>query len=326
MRRLRCIVGALPAVLWIAPLLAQQPTGTLRGRITDAASQQPLAGATISVGTHRALSQGDGRYVVAAVPAGTDSLRARLIGYARAAQQVTVAGGDTLTVDFALTAQAVSLSEIVVTGYGTQQAGNITGAVTQVSAAEFNTGRIITPQALIQGKVAGVQVVDNNQPGGALKIRIRGATSVNASSDPLYVIDGMPVTSVLSAGQDTLSRDPFNFINPADIESITVLKDASAAAIYGANAANGVVLITTKKSRQHGPEIEYTTSVSSSSVTRVPSVLDADQFRAAVAAQAPTRSASLGSANTNWFDLIDHKAFGQQHDVVVSGVGQNSNY
>ena len=326
MRRLRCIVGALPAVLWIAPLLAQQPTGTLRGRITDAASQQPLAGATISVGTHRALSQGDGRYVVAAVPAGTDPLRARLIGYARAAQQVTVAGGDTLTVDFALTAQAVSLSEIVVTGYGTQQAGNITGAVTQVSAAEFNTGRIITPQALIQGKVAGVQVVDNNQPGGALKIRIRGATSVNASSDPLYVIDGMPVTSVLSAGQDTLSRDPFNFINPADIESITVLKDASAAAIYGANAANGVVLITTKKSRQHGPEIEYTTSVSSSSVTRVPSVLDADQFRAAVAAQAPTRTASLGSANTNWFDLIDHKAFGQQHDVVVSGVGQNSNY
>src|SRR5207249_279653 len=296
------------------------------GRITDAASQQPLAGATISVGTHRALSQGDGRYVVAAVPAGTDSLRARLIGYARAAQQVTVAGGDTLTVDFALTAQAVSLSEIVVTGYGTQQAGNITGAVTQVSAAEFNTGRIITPQALIQGKVAGVQVVDNNQPGGALKIRIRGATSVNASSDPLYVIDGMPVTSVLSAGQDTLSRDPFNFINPADIESITVLKDASAAAIYGANAANGVVLITTKKSRQHGPEIQVSTSISSSSVTRLPSVLDAGEFRAAVTAQAPAKSASLGNANTNWFDLIDHKAFGQQHDLVVSGVGQNSNY
>jgi TonB-dependent starch-binding outer membrane protein SusC len=218
----------------------------------------------------------------------------------------------------------VSLSEIVVTGYGTQQAGNITGAVTQVSAAEFNTGRIVTPQALIQGKVAGVQVVDNNQPGGALKIRIRGATSVNASSDPLYVIDGMPVTSVLSAGQDTLSRDPFNFINPGDIESITVLKDASAAAIYGANGANGVVLITTKKFRQHGPEIEYTTSLSSSSVIRTPSLLDANQFKAAVAAQAPSRSASLGSANTNWFDLIDHKAFGQQHDLVVSGAGQNS--
>src|SRR5437667_2332164 len=326
MRRLRCIVGALPAVLWIAPLLAQQPTGTIRGRVTDATTQQPLAGATISIGTHRALSPVDGRYVVAAAPAGTCSSRARLIGYARAAQQVTVAGGDTLVVDFALAAQAVSLSEIVVTGYGTQQAGNITGAVTQVSAAEFNTGRIITPQALIQGKVAGVQVVDNNQPGGALKIRIRGATSVNASSDPLYVIDGMPVTSTLSAGRDSLSRDALNFLNPDDIESITVLKDASAAAIYGANAANGVVLITTKKSRQHGPEIQVSTSMSSSSVTRLPSVLNASEFRAAVNAQAPARSASLGNANTNWFDLIDRSGFGQQHDVVVSGVGQSSNY
>src|SRR5207244_11191803 len=98
MRRLRCIVGALPAVLWIAPLLAQQPTGTLRGRITVAASQQPLAGATISVGTHRALSQGDGRYVVAAGPAGPDSLRARRFGYAGGGQRVTVGGGVTRTV------------------------------------------------------------------------------------------------------------------------------------------------------------------------------------------------------------------------------------
>jgi iron complex outermembrane receptor protein len=130
----------------------------------------------------------------------------------------------------------------------------------------------------------------------------------------------MPVSSVLSAG-----RDPLNFLNPDDIESLTVLKDASAAAIYGANAANGVVLITTKKSRQHGPEIQYSTSLSSSSVTRLPSLLNATQFRAAVAAQAPTRSASLGSANTNWFDLIDRSGFGQQHDVVVQA-RQSSNY
>src|SRR5438876_4476787 len=326
MRRLRCIVGALPAVLWIAPLLAQQPTGTIRGRVTDATTQQPLAGATISIGTHRALSQGDGRYVVAAAPAGTETLRARIIGYASASQPVTVAGGDTVVVDLALNAQAVGLSEIVVTGYGTQRAGNITGAVTQVSSAEFNTGRVITPQALIQGKVAGVQVVDNNEPGGGLKIRIRGATSVNASSDPLYVIDGMPVTSTLSAGRDSLSRDALNFLNPDDIESITVLKDASAAAIYGANAANGVVLITTKKSRQHGPEIQVSTSMSSSSVTRLPTVLNASEFRAAVNAQAPARSASLGNANTNWFYRIDRSGSGQQHDVVVSWVGQSSNY
>ena len=309
-----------------AQLGAQQPTGTIRGRVTDNATQQPISAVTVTVGSRAAQTQADGRYLIAGVPAGTETLRARIIGYASASQPVTVAGGDTVVVDLALNAQAVGLSEIVVTGYGTQRAGNITGAVTQVSSAEFNTGRVITPQALIQGKVAGVQVVDNNEPGGGLKIRIRGATSVNASSDPLYVIDGMPVSSTLSAGRDSLSRDPLNFLNPDDIESITVLKDASAAAIYGANAANGVVLITTKKSRQHGPEIQVSTSMSSSSVTRLPSVLNASEFRAAVNAQAPARSASLGNANTNWFDLIDRSGFGQQHDVVVSGVGQSSNY
>ena len=309
-----------------AQLGAQQPTGTIRGRVTDNATQQPISAVTVTVGSRAAQTQADGRYLIAGVPAGTETLRARIIGYASASQPVTVAGGDTVVVDLALNAQAVGLSEIVVTGYGTQRAGNITGAVTQVSSAEFNTGRVITPQALIQGKVAGVQVVDNNEPGGGLRIRIRGATSVNASSDPLYVIDGMPVTSTLSAGRDSLSRDALNFLNPDDIESITVLKDASAAAIYGANAANGVVLITTKKSRQHGPEIQVSTSMSSSSVTRLPSVLNASEFRAAVNAQAPARSASLGNANTNWFDLIDRSGFGQQHDVVVSGVGQSSNY
>jgi len=314
-------MGALLAVLWSAPLGAQQASGTVRGRVSDDATHQPLSGVSVAVGGRGALTQADGRYVVTGVPAGTDTLRTRMIGYAPAKRAVTVAGGDTVVVDLTLNAQAVSLSEIVVTGYGTQRAGNVTGAVTQVSSAEFNTGRVITPQALIQGKVAGVQVVDNNEPGGSLSIRIRGATSVNASSDPLYVIDGMPVTSVLSAGRDAL-----NFLNPGDIESITVLKDASAAAIYGANAANGVVLITTKQSRQHGPEIQFSTSMSSSSVTRLPSLLDGGEFRAAVTAQAPARSASLGSANTNWFDFIDRSGFGQQHDVVVSGVGQSSNY
>jgi len=314
-------MGALLAVLWSAPLGAQQASGTVRGRVSDDATHQPLSGVSVAVGGRGALTQADGRYVVTGVPAGTDTLRTRMIGYAPAKRAVTVAGGDTVVVDLTLNAQAVSLSEIVVTGYGTQRAGNVTGAVTQVSSTEFNTGRVITPQALIQGKVAGVQVVDNNEPGGSLSIRIRGATSVNASSDPLYVIDGMPVTSVLSAGRDAL-----NFLNPGDIESITVLKDASAAAIYGANAANGVVLITTKQSRQHGPEIQFSTSMSSSSVTRLPSLLDGGEFRAAVTAQAPARSASLGSANTNWFDFIDRSGFGQQHDVVVSGVGQSSNY
>ncbi|PYP53721.1 MAG: hypothetical protein DMD45_00930, partial [Gemmatimonadetes bacterium] len=165
-------------MLWVAPLGAQQATGTVRGRVTDVTTQQPLVGASVSLGTRRVLSQGDGRYVMTGVPAGTDSLRVRLIGYARAAQAVTIAERDTLAVDLALTSQAVNLSAVVVTGYGTQRAGDITGSVTAVTDSQFNTGRILSPQMLIQSKVPGVQVVDNNEPGGGLNIRIRGATSV----------------------------------------------------------------------------------------------------------------------------------------------------
>jgi TonB-dependent starch-binding outer membrane protein SusC len=321
MKRVRFVIGALLVGLWGVPLGAQASTGTVRGKVTDQATQQPLPGVQITVGTHFALTLMDGTYQIAGVAAGADSVRARVVGYAPSAQFVSIAAGDTVTVDFAMAAQAVGLSEIVVVGYGQERAGNITGAVKQITSDQFNTGRIVTPQQLIQGKVAGVEVVDNNEPGGGLSIRIRGATSVNASSDPLYVIDGMPVTTSLSAGRDAL-----NFLNPDDIESITVLKDASAAAIYGANAANGVVLITTKKSGQHGPEFQVSSSVSSSQVTRVPSVLDASQFTAAVAQYAPAKSASLGTANTDWFNLIDRTSYGSQTDVVVSGAGLNSNY
>src|SRR5256884_8684472 len=224
MRRAEWGMSGRLAVLGSAPLGARQARGTGRGRAGDDGTPQPLSGVSVAVGGRGALPQADGRYVVTGVPAGTDTLRTRMIGYAPAKRAVTVAGGDTVVVDLALNAQAVGLSEIVVTGYGTQRAGNITGAVTQVSSAEFNTGRVITPQALIQGKVAGVQVVDNNEPGGGLKIRIRGATSVNASSDPLYVIDGMPVSSTLSAGRDPPRRGPPNFPRPHDLAGTTVLK------------------------------------------------------------------------------------------------------
>src|SRR5438105_11664569 len=286
--------------------------------MTHATTQQPLVGASVSLGTRRVLSQGDGRYVMTGVPAGTDSLRVRLIGYARAAQPVTSAERDTLVVDLALTSQAVNLSAVVVTGYGTQRAGDITGSVTAVTDSQFNTGRILSPQMLIQSKVPGVQVVDNNEPGGGLNIRIRGATSVNASSEPLYVVDGVPLGTGAGGGLSLTGRDPLNFLSPNDIETITVLRDASAAAIYGSNAANGVVLITTKgaKGRQ-GTGVEYSTSGSVSSVTRLPDVLTAAQFAAAVAQYAPSRVDSLRGANTDWFGLIDRTAYGQQHDLAL---------
>jgi len=326
MRRLRYIIGALLAVLWMAPLRAQEPAGTIRGRVIDDATQQPLARVTVAVGSRGALTQADGRYLITGVPAGTGTLRVRMLGYAPATRPITVVGGQTVVVDLALTAQAVQLADIVVTGYGQQTAGDITGAVAQVTPDEFNPGRITVPAQLLQGKVAGVQVVDNNEPGGGTTIRIRGATSVNASSDPLYVVDGMPLGTGAGGGLSA-GRDALNFLNPNDIESITVLKDASAAAIYGANAANGVVLITTKSATgRRGQQIDYSTSASASSVTRVPSVLGADQFRTAVQTYAPTRVASLGSANTNWLDLITRTGFSQDHNFSLTNAGDRLFY
>src|SRR5438876_8048979 len=300
MPRFHHFMCALLTLSWTAPLAAQQPTGTIRGRITDNSTQQPLAGVTIIVGNRSAQTHDDGRFTISGVPAGSDLLRARMIGYAQINQPVMVGSGETVAVDLALTAQAIGLSEVVVTGYGQQRAGNITGAVTAVGDSQFNTGRVISPQMLIQSKVAGVQVADNNDPGGGLSIRIRGATSVNASSEPLYVVDGVPLGTGAGGGLSA-GRDPLNFLSPNDIETITVLRDASAAAIYGSNAANGVVLITTKgaKGRQ-GSGVEYSTSGSASSVTRLPDMLNAAQFAAAVAQYAPTRTALLLGANTDW--------------------------
>jgi iron complex outermembrane receptor protein len=314
-------------ILGIAPTAhAQQPTGTIRGRITDYATQQGLSGVTVAAGGRSVLTQPDGRYVITAVPTGAQTVRARTIGYAQATSDVTVAEGQEVVVDIALTGQAVTLSEVVVTGYGEQRAGNITGAVTSVTDSQFNPGRVLSAQMLIQNKVPGVQVVDNNDPGGGLSIRIRGATSVNASSEPLYIVDGVPLGTGAGGGLSA-ARDPLNFLNPDDIENITVLRDASSAAIYGSNAANGVVIITTKSGKgRSGPTLEFSTSASASTVTKVPDLLNAQQFADAVATYAPSRVDSLLGQNTNWFDQIDRTGYGQEYDLALTNGNDNMGY
>jgi len=325
MRRVRFAIGAL-ALLWMAPLRAQEPVGTIRGTVTDDATKEPLAGVTLTFGGHRSVSQADGRYLITLAPAGTDSLRARMLGYAPLARSVTVMAGDTTVADVSMSAVAVGLSEIVVIGYGQERAGDATSSITQLSPMDFNpvTPAAISPQLLIEDKVAGVQIVDNNEPGGGLSIKIRGAASLTASSQPLYVVDGVPLGA---GGGISAGRDPLNFLNSADIENVTVLKDASAAAIYGTNASNGVVIITTKRGRG-APQIEYSGSMSAQSVSRTPSMLNAAQFRTAVDSFAPANVAQLGpvGTNTNWFNLITRTGWGQEHNLVVSGTGQTNNY
>lgn len=330
MTRLRYSLGVLLAALGGGPLAAQAPTGSILGHVTEAGTDRPVQGVSVMVRNRSAVTRPDGSYLLTGVAAGTDSIRARMIGFTPLSQEFTLAAGQTLVVDLAISAKAVDLSEIVVIGYGEQAAGNITGAVTHVTPEEFNTGRIITPTELIQSKVAGVQVVESNEPGGGTTIRVRGPTSTGASNDPLFVVDGVPLGGGANTGSGvTAGRDPLNFINAEDIASITVLRDASAAAIYGTNAANGVVLITTKRGGK-GNQFEYTGTVSASTITRRPSMLNAGQFRSVVqqydADNGTTYTSQLLNSNTNWFDEVDRSGYGQEHSLAFSGAGNAMDY
>jgi TonB-linked SusC/RagA family outer membrane protein len=317
------IKGLLATMLASAPVLAQ--TGNIAGRVTAAESGQPLQGVQIviagtSTGT---VTRADGRYSLSTRP-GRYSVRASRLGYGRdSVTGVLVSASATTTADFVLRPAAVSLGNVVVVGYGTQNARDVTGSLTTVDTAQFNTGRIVSPEALIRGKVAGVQVSDNNEPGGGLSVRIRGGTSVNASNEPLYVIDGVPID--IGGGSTVSGRNGLNFLNPNDIESVEVLKDASSTAIYGNRGANGVVIITTK-SGSSGPQLTYTGTVSGSRVVGGPAMLNAAQYRAAVTQYAPTNLAVLGNANTDWLAAIEQNAGGQEHNLGFNGQHGTSVY
>lgn len=318
------LTALLAAAALAGPLAAQAP-GTVTGRVVST-TQDPLARARVSVGDHRAPTGADGRFLLAGVPAGTHVIRVVLLGFREAVDTITVVSGQTTNIDFTMEVLAVQLTDIVVTGYGQQEKRDLTGVVTEVQAESFNTGRVLGPEELIKGKVAGVQVQESNggEPGGGTSIRIRGGTSVTSSNEPLVLIDGVPIPTGggLSAG-----RSPLNFLNPNDIESFTVLKDASSTAIYGSQGANGVILITTKSGQAgsaRGWGLSYRGSVSGSNVTARPSVLTAEQFRTAVETYAPGAVQYLGNANTDWNRAIEQSAFGQDHSLVLSGGGDKT--
>jgi len=319
------------------PLAAQTPTGLVTGRVVDSTSQQPLANVTVSVvGTRVGAQTGqDGRYSLSGVPAGARTVRATRIGYTPAERAVTVAPGAPATADFAIAATATRLTEVVVTGYGTQRREAITGSVATVDADEANVGVVANANQLMQGRVAGVNIVQNNgEPGGGVQVRVRGGTSLGASNDPLYVVDGVPLQNeVTVAGarevggvRPALARSPLNTLNPNDIESITVLKDASATAIYGSRGANGVILITTKRgSVARGTLLEYDTYFAASQPREQLDLLSGNQYREFVQAQvtagnlAATRLANLGTDNTDWEDEVTRTGYATNHNVSFSG-------
>jgi iron complex outermembrane receptor protein len=337
MVRFRRLFPALVgAVLSFSQLGAQDATGTITGRVIDGPTQQPLGSVTIQiVGTTRGtLSRPDGNYTLSGVPAGTHRLRTTRIGYASMSADVTVAAGGTATADFTLTPAAVVLEEIVSVGYGTQRREAVTGSVATVSADDANVGVVANVNQLLQARVAGVQTTQNSgEPGGGVQVRIRGGTSISASNEPLYVVDGVPLFNEESTPQAAgigsinrqLARNPLNSISPNDIESISVLKDASATAIYGSRAANGVVLITTKRGTASAGQMEYDGYVAASAPARELDFLTGDQYRQFVGEQVDegnlpaTAETSLGTANTDWEDEVMRPGFATNHNVAFSG-------
>jgi iron complex outermembrane receptor protein len=335
-------VLVVTGLLWAGQLGAQVSTGTISGRVVDSTSQQPLANVTIAVpGTQLgALTRNDGGFLITTVPVGAQRVRASRIGYRSGEQPVTVNAGATATVQFSLGTVAASLSEIVVVGYGTQRREAITGSVATVNAEQAKVGVQTNANELLTARVAGVNVTSNNgEPGGGAQIRVRGGTSITASNDPLYVVDGVPLQNESSVaggiaigGSAALNRSPLNSLNPNDIASITVLKDASATAIYGSRGANGVVLIETKRGQAGNSTIEYEAYVGAAQAARKLNFLSGSEYRSYVESQiaagnlAATARAGLGTANTDWEDEVTRVGVSQNHNLAFAGGSQTTQY
>jgi len=231
------------------------------------------------------------------------------------------------TINCTLNDDASELDEVVVIGYGAVKKKDATGSVTAISSDDFNKGAITSPQDLIMGKISGVQITTSGgAPGDGAVIRIRGGSSLSASNDPLIVIDGVPVDNEGVAGM----RNPLNSINPNDIETFTVLKDASATAIYGSRASNGVIIITTKKGKIGGKfKVNYNGTFSYNTIAKKADVLNAGEYRNLIKEQfgeTDTAYLMLGDANTDWQDVIFQNSFGHDHNLSFSGASRHLPY
>jgi len=365
-----------------APLAAQN--GSIRGQVVDSVTQQGLAGATVqlvfrSTGLtvepgRQTLTDVAGRFTLSDVAPGAATVKVTRIGYGPGQQEVNVTAAGTAEARFALAPQASILEPVVVTGYGSQRREAITGSVSTIEASVANVGVKTNADQLLQGRAAGVSIIQNSgEPGSGAQVLIRGGSSLSATNDPLYVIDGVPIDNVSTepdatgvGGSPALPRNPLNLINPGDIASITVLKDASATAIYGSRASNGVVLIETKKGNaSSGPTFEYDGYVSTSSPTRRLDVLNGAEYRAFVTPQvtawqgdsnsfcgrhpacgtdtavynpqfrdsvggfagmATSHLNALGTANTDWAAAITRSSVTHNHNLSFSGGTEATRY
>jgi TonB-linked SusC/RagA family outer membrane protein len=317
------LLARTPVLLFLlclsSVLFAQKKTVT--GRITDSKDGSPLPGVSVQpkgASKNGVVTDNEGRYTLS-VDANTSTLVFSFVGYGTLERPIR--GG---SIDLALTAGSSGLNEIVIIGYGTARKKDLTGSIAIVSEKDFQKGSITTPEQMIAGKVAGVSIISNSgQPGAGSTIRIRGGSSLNASNDPLIVIDGVPLDNEIPIGQKSAipgAGNPLSFINPNDIESFTVLKDASAAAIYGTRAANGVIIITTKKGRGGAVKLNFYSNNTASALIKESSVLSPAQFRNVVNTNGTAaQKAMLGAANTNWQDQIYQTGIGTTNNLSITG-------
>ena len=305
------------AMLFSLTLIAQDRA--VSGKVTDAETGESIPGATVlEKGTQNGvITDFDGNFKIN--PGENAILVISFVGYTN--QEVEV--GNQTTINITLSEDVKQLAEIVVVGYGTQEAKDVTGVVATVKLEDFNKGQIASAENLISGKVAGVTVTPSTEPGGGSKIRIRGVTSLNGGQEPLYVVDGVILDNAGYGG----GRNALNFINPADIESMTILKDASASAIYGARAAAGVVLITTKSGEIGKSQLTYDGSYAFSNPNMNFGFLDPQNFRIAVKNETGQSVIDqLGDENTVWVDEVVQSVTSQNHNISLNGGSEKTSY
>ena len=292
-------------------LLAQ--SRMIQGEVTDAQNGEPLIGATVMVEGEKSgtVTDFDGNFKLQ-VTSSAKKVKISYIGYIDKVVEIS----DRMNVK--LESDSQILTDVVVIGYGTARKSDLTGSVATVSSKDFNKGLVSSPEQLINGKVSGVQIMSNSGSASAgSTIRVRGGASLNASNDPLIVLDGVPLE------QGGISGNSSNFlsmINPADIESMTVLKDASSTAIYGSRASNGVIIITTKKGQQGGLKINFNTTNSLQTRAQMVDMLSHDDFVNVINQFGTDNQKSLlGNDNTDWNDEVYRTAFGTDNNLSVSG-------
>jgi len=298
--------------------LALAQTG-VKGNITDA-SGKPLYNASVLVeGQGKgAVSNEKGDYEITGLKAGTYKLIYKFMGFNPQTDEVTIVANQMVTNDFQFASKVQETGDIVVIGYGTQRTKDLTGSATVINEKNFVQGSLASPEQLVMGKVAGLKVTSNDgAPGSGSTLRLRGGTSINASNDPLIVVDGVPLDNGGIAG----AANPLSLINPNDIASFVVLKDASATAIYGSRAANGVILITTKRgSAGNNVKVVLDSKTSVSTIAKYFDVLSADSLRNLVNSKGTAQQqALLGDASTDWQREVFRRSVITDNNVSITG-------